>query len=319
LVGRRVVATARRGWGVRDAAVSAQPHGLAQAVRAVLADVGRAGGGHEPDQIVAAGMLTSEVGLAAVPHVAAPAGLDDLARGAVAQLVPAVAPRPILFVPGVRTPAGPGPDGWAAADLMRGEECETFGALEALFPSAGSRPASPVLFVWPGSHTKLVAVDDLGRIVGSYTTLAGELMAALAQHTILAASLPKAWPERPDPEAVAAGARLAQREGLGRAAFLVRIAAVTRTLDPDQRAAFWLGAVVADDVGRLVQYVERISARTQIPVRIWVGGRQPQRGLYTRALAQRVQGTVTMLEDAVAEQASALGALAVAERWAALN
>ena len=78
--------------------------------------------------IVAAGMLSSEVGLTAVPHVEAPAGIDALARGVAVRLLPEVADRPIVFVPGVRTPPAPGVDGWAEADVMRGEECETVGA-----------------------------------------------------------------------------------------------------------------------------------------------------------------------------------------------
>ena len=51
-----------------------------------------------------------------------------------------------------------------------------------------------VAFVWPGSHTKLIEVDPAGRIVRSHTTLAGELLLALARHTLLAASLPS-WRE----------------------------------------------------------------------------------------------------------------------------
>ncbi|MBX6313698.1 MAG: 2-dehydro-3-deoxygalactonokinase, partial [Isosphaeraceae bacterium] len=226
LCGSRLVAVARRPVGVRDAVLSSGSGPLAAAVRAALEDVGRQAGGIVPDRIVAAGMLTAEVGLCPVPHVPAPAGLDELARGVVLRVLPKVADRPIAFIPGVRTPPGDGPDGWAEADVMRGEECETLGALRAL------GLAGPAAFVWPGSHTKLVAVDADGRIARSHTTLAGELTAALARHTLLAASLPADWPDEPDPEALAAGSRLAERDGLGRAAFLVRIADLTRSL-PD--------------------------------------------------------------------------------------
>ena len=83
----------------------------------------------------------------------------------------------------------------------------------------------------PGSHTKLVEVDAEGRIARSHTTLAGEMLQAVAQHTLVAASLPAALPDELDTDAAAAGARAAVRYGLGRAAFLVRIAALTGTLD----------------------------------------------------------------------------------------
>ena len=161
-------------------------------------------------------MLSSEVGLTTVSHVAAPAGLDELAGGAVVRHLPALAELPIVFIPGVRIPAAAGVDGWASADVMRGEECETLGAWMHLVESGQvtSPAAANFAFVWPGSHTKLVEVDPAGRIVRSQTTLAGELMQTLARHTLLAASLPDHLPDDPDPEALAAGVRLVERDGL---------------------------------------------------------------------------------------------------------
>jgi 2-dehydro-3-deoxygalactonokinase len=313
----RVQHTARRSVGVRDTVLAVTAAGggspLERAVREALGEVIQAAGGIEPDLIVAAGMLSSEVGLTTVPHVLAPAGLDDLARGATLRHLPTIAARPIVFVPGVRTPAAAGPDGWAAADVMRGEECETLGAWMMLAERDPSRAgAVPThAFLWPGSHTKLVEVDPAGRIVRSHTTLAGELTQAVARHTLLAASLPDALPDAPNPEAAAAGARLVEREGLGRAAFLVRIAALTDSLPPPERAAFWLGAVVAEDVAYLVRHPILQAG----PV-VWVGGRQPLRDLYTAQLRPRLGTPVRSLDDATAERASAVGAVAVARRFA---
>jgi 2-dehydro-3-deoxygalactonokinase len=310
--GDRVIAVARRAVGVRDAVRGDGRGALAAAAREAIDEVLRAAGGPGPDLIVASGMLSSEVGLAAVPHVIAPAGPDELARGVVACEIPEVADRPILFVPGVRTPPAEGPDGWAEADVMRGEECETLGALHLLFPPSSSPdPPSPTrAFVWPGSHTKLVEVDGEGRIVRSQTTLAGELTQALARHTLLAASLPEALPEEPDPEALEAGARLVAREGLGRAAFLVRVAALSGALDPPRRASFWVGAVVADDVAHLARHPILHGRRCEV----WVGGRQPQRSLYARWLAPRHGGPVAALDGDHAEGAAAVGAVTVARR-----
>jgi 2-dehydro-3-deoxygalactonokinase len=301
----RVVAAARRAVGVRDAVLKdPDARGLAAAVRDALGEVLRAAGGVRPDAIVAAGMLSSEAGLAAVPHVPAPAGVDELAAGAVLRDLPEVAAGPVLFVPGVRTPAGDGPDGWADADVMRGEECETLGALGLL------APAGPLAMLWPGSHTKLVAVDGSGRIARSTTTLAGELTAALARHTLLAASLPDPLPDDPEPDAVAAGARLAARDGLGRCAFLVRVAALTGALTPAQRGAFWVGAVVADDAARLAGHPILAGG----PTPLWVGGSPVLRRLYASALSGLHPGPVRALSDDDAGRASALGALAVARR-----
>ena len=122
--------------------------------------------------------------------------------------IPEIGPWPIHLVPGIRTPAEAGPDGWMRADLMRGEECETFGALSRLkrrglleMGRAGQ------VFLWPGSHTKLVEVDPRGRITRSQTSLAGEFLEGIARHTLIAASLLSRWPDQLDLEAAEAGAR----------------------------------------------------------------------------------------------------------------
>src|SRR4051812_14818573 len=86
----RVVATARRSVGVRDAVLGGGGQPLEHAVRDAIDEVGRAAGGVRPDVIIAAGMLSSEVGLTAVPHVLAPAGVDELARGATVRWLPAI-------------------------------------------------------------------------------------------------------------------------------------------------------------------------------------------------------------------------------------
>ncbi|WP_406699993.1 2-dehydro-3-deoxygalactonokinase [Singulisphaera sp. Ch08] len=314
----QVVATSRRSVGVRDSVLSAGRTGLAVAVRDALAEVLRAAEGHTPEVIVAAGMLSSEVGLAAVPHVLAPAGPQELARGAVVRHLPEVAEQPILFIPGIRTPPSAGQDGWADADIMRGEECETLGAWSLLAERQVDRNASAdvsanpsrTVFLWPGSHTKAVEVDEEGRILRSYTSLAGELTGALASHTLLAASLPEGLPDDPDPEAVAAGARLVAQSGLGRAAFLVRIAALSGALEARERASFLVGAVIADDVANLVR-----QPILDAPSRIWVGGRQPQRSLYGHLLRTQHPTAVLELDDDVASRASAIGALAVAAHF----
>jgi 2-dehydro-3-deoxygalactonokinase len=306
------------------AAAPGQPHRerLVQAVRAVVEEVSRnilaapppAGVAGPVAFLIAAGMLSSEVGLLEVPHVLAPAGLDDLTRAVVVTTIPAIAAVPIYVVPGIRTPPADGPDGWFEADVMRGEECETLGAYIALVADGRIEPGQDVVFVWPGSHTKLVAVDPAGRITRTHTTMAGELLQAGAQQTLLAASLPETLPEDIDPDAAAAGARAAARLGLGRAAFLVRIAALTGSLDLHGRASFWIGAMIAADGLALARHPLFRPGQS-----VFVGGRQPLRGLYAADLARRLAGPVVPLDDRLAESASALGAWEIAVRRHALE
>jgi 2-dehydro-3-deoxygalactonokinase len=334
---RETVAIARRSVGARDTVSSetSQSPGpdvgsavrapqrdrtrLIQALRELLEDLSLSGGsaaanadsgcGARLDFIVAAGMLSSEVGILAVPHVAAPAGLDDLARGVVVCQLPEIAQLALHFIPGVRTPPASDPDGWFHADVMRGEECETWGAYSALLGCGELEPGQSQVFLWPGSHTKLVEVDTAGRISRSQTTLAGEMLQSVARHTLLAASLPDTLPDEVDQQAAAAGARAAQGQGLGRAAFLVRISALLQKLNPAERASFWLGAVIAEDVVNLARHPILTSGRP-----VWVGGRQPLRSLYAALLAQRYTGRVVPLDTALAETASALGGLEIASK-----
>src|SRR5262249_56701187 len=123
--------------------------------------------------------------------------------------------------------------------------------------------------------------------------------------TLLAASLPETLPEEVDPDAAAAGARAVARSGPGRAAFLVRIAALTGSLDPRGRASFWIGASVAADGLALARHPILGPGPPA-----WVGGRQPLRALYAADLAGRHAGPGGPLEEPPAESASAVGAWA---------
>jgi 2-dehydro-3-deoxygalactonokinase len=335
--GRETVVVARRAVGARDSVlsdktlnreagterVSATPQpgrvGLVQTVKALLDEVLQKGHAAvlktssysepRPEYVVIAGMLGSELGLRCVPHVAAPAGLDELARGVAVSQLPEIAPLWFYFIPGVSVAVAGGQDGWFQADVMRGEESETWGAYRTLLVRGDIHAGQSQVFLWPGSHTKLVEVDSSGRISRSQTSLAGEMIQAVAQHTVVSASLPVELPDQVDWDAAASGRRALARDGLGRAAFLVRVAALTESLNPRERASFWMGAVVADDVIHLTRHV---TLRTGACV--WVGGRPSLRSLYTAWLAEYQPVNVVALDDTLADSASALGAVEIAAR-----
>lgn len=110
---------------------------------------------------MASGMITADVGLVEVPHVTAPAGLEELSASLAPVLVPDVCPLPIHFIPGVKNRvSGVSLETFEAMDIMRGEEVEACALIDRL----GVR--GEAVLVLPGSHTKFVSVGADGRIAG---------------------------------------------------------------------------------------------------------------------------------------------------------
>jgi len=242
-MGERVVASAEVPIGARDSARERGSAHLAEAVRRLVADVRaqcRARGHPAPLLGVAAGMITSGQGLVEVPHVEAPAGAVDLARGAVCHALAEAGSLPIVFVPGVRTgPPRSAREAVGEADVMRGEEALALGLART------GRLAGGGVLLTLGSHWKAIRVDGEGRIEGSVSTLSGELIHAVSAHTILAGSLPRDWPAALPPDWVASGLREGRRDGLPRALYEVRLLDQCVPSAPDERLAFLVGATMA--------------------------------------------------------------------------
>lgn len=138
-----------------------------------------------PDTVVlAAGMVGSRQGWFEAPYVDCPAGFAEMAAG----LVWPEAGRRLALVPGLTVRHADG-----APDVMRGEEVQIFGALDALGVADG-------IFVLPGTHSKWAWVEDR-RVRHFHTFMTGELYALLRRQSILARGMPAddeaaalAWP-----------------------------------------------------------------------------------------------------------------------------
>ena len=210
---RQVVWQGERRVGARDVARAGHPGPLLGALSELLAELPTEA---RPRHLVCSGMITSRAGLREVAHVRAPAGAAEVAGGLEHLTLPGLPP--LVLIPGILTPQGAGADGWHAADVLRGEEVEVFGLREVLgLPGQAE-------FLHLGSHHKLVQVDAEGRVTRTVTSLAGEALLALSQHTILASSVPPLGENaRLEPQAWADGLQAARTYGVGRALFLVRV------------------------------------------------------------------------------------------------
>ena len=182
--------------------------------------------------VLASGMITSRQGWQEVPYVEAPAGLSDLANGL--HQFQTSSGRTIVFVPGVSWRAGD-----SVPDVMRGEETQVFGALEA----------ANGLFVMRGTHCKWLAVES-GRIVRFATFMTGEMFGVLKAHTILGRLMTG---EMEDGAGFERGVRagLAQRQsgaGLLHDLFSVRTLGLFGDLPGDELAAYLSGLLIGSEI-----------------------------------------------------------------------
>jgi 2-dehydro-3-deoxygalactonokinase len=231
--------------GVRDTAINGNNTALKQAVRDSIAGALAKAGVQAADVslALASGMITSAMGLLEVPHLVAPAGLAELAAGMVEVSMPEVFSKPLWFIPGVRNQVDQvGLHNHEAMDMMRGEETEVIGLLARL-----ALPGRAML-IMPGSHTKLVSVDQDQHIVGCATTIAGELLQVITQGTLISQMLDADFAHELMPEMLLAGAAAAQTTGLARACFSVRTLGLFGNTQREERANFLLGAVLSGDL-----------------------------------------------------------------------
>jgi 2-dehydro-3-deoxygalactonokinase len=196
------------------------------------------------------GMIGSKNGLLEVPYCPCPATASDIAA-ALGWVDTGIADLNIAIVPGVRC---------GFDDVMRGEETQVFGAAAVL----GLQDATMVL---PGTHSKWVRLED-GAITQFNTFMTGEFYALLAQHSILAKSLPDPTdkPAALDPSAFLQGIERAMKSSasgqslLGNA-FSTRVKSLFNELQPAQAASYLSGLVIGDELAAM-----RVSAGSQVIV-----------------------------------------------------
>ncbi len=199
------------------------------------------------------GMIGSKNGLLEVPYCPCPATASDIAA-TLGWVDTGGADLNIAIVPGVRN---------GFDDVMRGEETQVFGAAAVL----GVQNATMVL---PGTHSKWVQLAG-GAITQFNTFMTGEFYALLAQHSILAKSLPDVT-EKPaalDQSAFLQGIDRAQTssqssaggQGLLGNAFSTRVKSLFNELQPAQAASYLSGLVIGDELAAM-----RLPAGSQVIV-----------------------------------------------------
>lgn len=241
------------------------------------------------DAMVFSGMICSETGLHLVPHICAPVDAKQAALSMELFPIPEVSSIPMYFVPGVRTEGKT----ICEVDIMRGEETELFG----IFHKLG---LEDFVAVMPGSHTKIVRMEKNGTLASFTTALTGEMIRAVAEHTILRTALYDVFPKHLDRASLLEGFRVCETYGVNKALFEVRIRQKFSDLTPEQLFAFLCGVCLHGDVAPILKAAQGSP--------IYVGGSDPFRSAYICLLRENGATCVHELPDELAEHAAAYGA-----------
>ena len=297
----QILGTEKRSIGAAASAMAGSNAALRGAVRDCIESLQQAHhlNGEDFDGCIAYGMITCASGLLEVPHLCAPAGLEDFRRGLVTAHFDDIAPFPITFIPGLRNFAGEvGLHNVMQMDMMRGEETEAIGFLQL------AKPNEDCVLILPGSHNKLISITKDGQLTGCMTTISGELLAALTHHTILTEAVGGQFAHAGsyDREMMLAGAE-ACRAGISRAAFSSRILRTLGHLPQEKVASFLLGTVLSADVDALRAFDVPCS-------KLYIAGKEPlQQALCDLLAANGYQAFAS--DSAVTARMGIIGAMTI--------
>lgn len=187
---RQVIAKGNKRVGVRDTVLNGSRDilriGLKELVEETIFSANLSI--KEIDFAIASGMITSEIGLVEIPHLWAPVSVDDLARNVEFMQDYKIFPLniPLCFIRGVKNyfPENTTYKDIRKIDFMRGEETQVIGLLST-YPNI----EFPIIIIILSSHTKYIYVNHQKQIVGSLTTLSGQLYEALKKTTSIGKSI----------------------------------------------------------------------------------------------------------------------------------
>lgn len=214
------------------------------------------------------GMITSEIGLKELPHLEAPCGMKMLADNIteVTDVNITDGKIPVYFVRGIKNTMPKDRSEPCKVvgnlDFMRGEETQVAGLLQR---GDISVPATLVVL---SSHTKFIPVDENGVVLGSLTTLSGQVYEAIMAETFVGKSVEKRdnAEEKPadyfDEKIVQNAIDWIQQVGLVRALMFPRFLDVLLDTKWYERQLFFEALIAAEDmlaIGQLDGFSEQVK------------------------------------------------------------
>ena len=243
------------------------------------------------EAIIASGMITSEFGLCNLPHILAPAGIEKLHNGMVKKMIPQICDIPFYFIPGVKQVSKNVSD----SDMMRGEETELMGLIDEIKPGGAC--------ILPGSHSKLVFLDNEKNITRIVTTLTGEMIYSLSQHTILKDAVDLSV-DKIDVEYLKKGYLCSMHEGINAALFKVRVFKNIYGATKEEVYSFFMGTVLHADVENII--INNIKY-------VFIGGKAQIRDALKILLEEVGVSEVVTASDKTVNSSVALGAVKIYE------
>ena len=285
--GTTIVAEKKGAFGAKFGKINGRS-ALFDALKELIGQLLRQASASEQDVecIMTCGMAGSEIGLCDVPHLALPADAYTLADSLTAKELSDITSIPFVFVPGLKAC-----NHGQMTDIMRGEETEIIGLLPML-------PKNGAVVILPGTHNKVVVIDELARVVDFHTMMTGELLDTMIHHSILSGCVDHDF-ELSDVYALK-GAEYTRENGMNAALFHIRVMS-KNGVEHDKLCSFLYGCVIQDEVAM----IRRMAGNRPV----YIGGRKTFRDLYQLLLGDQNTVAIEQAEHATADGLATLYSL----------
>ncbi len=242
-------------------------------------------------RILASGMVTSEYGLYKLDHLTAPAGITELNSAMQEVRINEISSIPFVFISGVKTNS----DNLENCDIMRGEETELMGIINTDYAEC--------IYILPGSHTKIIKTDNVGRITDFSTMLTGEMIKAISQNTILKTAIDLGELNL-NKTYLLKGYDYCRDEGINKALFKVRILKNIFNCTREEIYSFYLGTMLCSEI----EQIKNSDAQTVV-----IGGRVQIKDALSEILNACSNKNIITLDDETVKLSTALGAIRIFE------
>ncbi len=243
------------------------------------------------ERILASGMITSEFGLCSLPHIKTPAGIDELHESMYETTINEISDIPFVFMRGVKLDG----NDIDSCDMMRGEETEIMGIMQEKYGEC--------IYVLPGSHSKIISINNQGKIVSFSTMLTGEMIASLSQNTILKDAVDLSV-DTIHKEYLLKGYEYAKSAGINKALFKVRILKNIFGRSEEEVYSFFMGIVLCDEILNIIKE----NADTVV-----LGGKEQIKKAMALILKEKTNKNIIELDEKTVDYSTSVGMIKIYE------